>query len=782
MTPGPGAVLGTYRVERLLGRGGMGTVFLAHDTTLDRRVALKLVESPAGTDDARARVLREARNAAALNHPNICTIHEVGEADGSAFIAMEYVDGEPLNERLAAGPLGLAEVLTYGQQAADALAFAHDRGVIHRDLKAANAIVSTAGRLKIVDFGLARRATLPDGTATTIVSLAPGGLAIGTPYAMAPEQARGQPADERTDIWALGVLLYEMASGVKPFGGSAAADVFSSILRDRPAPLPDTVPHALAVVIDRCLAKEPADRYQRAIDVHGALEQVDRSATRRMAQVTMLLTGRRAVALTAALVALVTAALVAGILRSRFIGPATNVVRLAVLPFENLTGDPDQEYFSDGLTEDMITQLGRLAPERLSVIARTSSMRYKKSDKPIDQIGRELHVDYLLEGSARREADRIRVNATLISVSDQTQRWAESYERDLAGILNVQGDVARGVARSLSVALLPAEQRRLANPRAVNAAAYTEYMQGQAHAQKLTRPDLETALHYFDRALQHDQNFALAYAGIARVWGGRRQMGFVSAAEATPRAAAAIVKALALDDTLAEGHAGLAAHKAYGEYDWRGADVEYRRALDLDPNLTDAMASYSHVLQALGRPNEAMAQIRRALDVDPFNANHRAFYGVDLVFVRQYDEAVVQFRKALETSPNLPFAQIQLANALHMKGARAESLAVMRAQAAAGGDRESEEALTRGDAEGGYVEAMRRSADVLAARSRSTNAAAVRVASLYMRAGDTDRALEWLDHAVAGGDPNVYGAMSPMWDGIRSNPRFKSFLRRINLP
>ena len=439
----PGVMLGTYRIERLLGRGGMGAVFLAHDTTLHRRVALKVLASAANAGVARERLLREARSAAALNHPNICTIYEVGAADGRAFIAMEYVEGQPLSDRLAEGAPSVEQAVRWGIEAADALASAHDHGVIHRDLKAANAIVTKAGRLKLVDFGVARREDALLADATTMPTLAATGVAAGTPYSMAPEQVRGDITDARTDIWALGVLLYEMVSGAKPFRAATMAQLFSAILTETPASLPNQVPVALRLVIERCLEKAPDRRYQRADELRSGLEAILAGTV--PAWATWRTRVRRQPWVAAGVAAIAVAGLLGGIniggVRERLVGSPTAAapIKLVVLPFENLTGDPEQEYFSDGLTKEMITQLGRLHPQGLSVIARTSSMQYKNRDAAIDQIGRDLGVDYVLEGSARRDGNRVRISATLIQVRDQTQRWTDSFDRELTTILGVAG-------------------------------------------------------------------------------------------------------------------------------------------------------------------------------------------------------------------------------------------------------------------------------------------------------------------------------------------------------
>ena len=781
----PGAKLGSYAIERSLGRGGTGAVFLAHDTTLHRQVALKVLDAPADGERARARVLREARNAAALNHPNICTVYEVGEADGRAFIAMEYVEGRPLSDRLARSALPVAEAVRYGIEVADALAYAHDHGVIHRDLKAANAIVTPTGRVKLVDFGLARRDDALLADATTMPSLAPTGVAAGTPYAMAPEQVRGGVTDARTDIWALGVLLYEMVSGGKPFGAVTIPELFSSILRDAPAPLPNAVPVDVQSVIERCLEKEPERRYQRAVEVRTELEAIHagtmpRSATWR-AQV------RRRPWMASGVAGLVVAGLLVGAnvggVRERFSGsPPAGSIKLAVLPFENLTGDPEQEYFSDGLTEEMITQLGRLHPQRLSVIARTSSMRYKNRDAPIDQIGRELGVDYVLEGSARRDGSRVRISATLIQVRDQTQRWADSFDRDLAGILTLQSDVARSVAGSLRLTLLPAERTRLAGARPVNPETYEAYLKGYFHAQKETPADLDLALKYFETALQKDLTYAPAHTGIAFVWTARNQMGYVPPGEAAPRVKAAAMKAIELDPALPLAHYALGM-AAWGEWDWETNEREFRRTIELDPNLAEVRAFYSHLLIALKRPDEALAQIERALQLDPFNAFIQALYGVDLYFVRRYDEAIAQLQSALKTSPDLPFAHCVLGAAFNLTGRPEQALHGAEGCLEHYGP-DVKDALARGYSEAGYPGAMRRVADLLAKGVSGTYVSPGDVFTAYLHAGQKDLALQWLSKLVDARDPNVYGAARDPFvnDSFRDDPRFHEIVRRTRLP
>ena len=781
----PGIKLGSYQIDRPLGRGGMGAVFLAHDTILHRQVALKVLGSPGDAGTAHSQLLREARNAAALNHPNICTVYEVGEANGCAFIAMEYVDGPPLSDRLADRALPFEEAVRYAIEAADALAYAHEHGVIHRDLKAANAMVTTTGRLKLVDFGLARREDALLADATTMASLAPAGIAVGTPYSMAPEQVRGGITDARTDIWALGVLLYEMVSGAKPFTAPTTQDLFSSILRDAPAPLPDATPIALRSVIERCLEKGPERRYEHACEVGAALEAIHAGTVPPWAAWRARV--RRRPWMASAAAGLAVAALLVGVnvggVRERLSGspPAAAPIRLAVLPFENLTGGPEQEYFSDGLTDEMITQLGRLHPQRLSVIARTSSMRYKNRDIPVDQIGRELGVDYVMEGSARREGNRVRISATLIQVRDQTQRWTDSFDRELAGILVLQSDVARSIGRSLSLALLPAEQSLLAGARPVNAEAYDGYLKGMFHMQGQTRPGLDLAQKYFEDALQKDPAYAPAYAGIAGVWSSRNFRGYVPPGEAAPRAKAAALKALELDGALAHAHRAIAL-VAWAEYDWETSDREYRRAIELDPSDARARGAYSQVLMALRRPEEAIAHAERALQLDPLSPSRQTSYGSALYFARRYEEAIVQLQNAARAAPDSP-VHCGLWHTYNIMGRPEEAL--MGAEGCIGFYGPAvKDALARGYSEGGYPEAMRRVADLLASGLNGVHVAPIDVYIPYLHAGQKDLALEWLSKAVEGRDPQVYGAAASPFaiDSLGDDPRFQEILRRAGLP
>ena len=492
-----------------------------------------------------------------------------------------------------------------------------------------------------------------------------------------------------------------------------------------------------------------------------------------------------------AIVATLLAAFDVGGVRSRLLGgepragaPAVaRVIRLAVLPFANLSGDVEQEYLSDGLTTEMIALLGRLHPETLRVIARTTAMRYKKTDKSIDEIGRELGVDYVLEGSAQREAGRIRITADLIKVADQTQLWAERYERELAGILALQNDVARQVAKALAVKLLPAEQARLAGAKEVDPEVYDLCLKGGYHLGRMTRADYDTAEQYFQRALAKDPASAAAYAGISAVWAARQQFGMAPAREVGPKAKAAALKAVEFDDTLAEAHGVLADVFAWTDFDFPDAEREYKRVIELDPNNPSSHATYSHVLMILRRPDEAMAQIERAVAIDPLDSMVRTFYAMNLVFARHYDEALAQANEVLRAQPGHLLALSAVAYAQHMKQQYADVIAANAASYEGLGRPDVAEALKKGYVESGYAGALRQATEVELAKHGHEGGVAFDAASSYAMAGDRARALDWLEKAYAERDPNMpYISCLPIFDPLRAEPRFQALLRKMNLP
>jgi len=794
------ALADRYTIERELGHGGMAVVYLARDQKLGREVALKVLRPELAASLGAERFLREIGIAAKLNHPNILGLHDCGEADGQLYYTMPYVAGESLRDRLdREKQLPLEDALQITHEVADALGHAHAMGLVHRDIKPEN-ILLDSGHAVVTDFGIARAVTEAGGEKLTET-----GIAVGTPAYMSPEQGSGAAdVDARSDIYSLACVLYEMLSGDTPYTASTPYALIAKKLSE-PTPrvgvVRETVPAGVEAALTKALAKTPADRFvttQQFVDAlatpSGGSMARERTATagesgrgaiRRRASWAYRLAGRRwtlPVALTVIVAALV--ALDVGGLRERVTGnPAgeAGTIRLAVLPFENLTGDPEQEYLSDGLTEEMITQLGQLHPQGLSVIGRPSVMRYKNSGTPIDQIGRDLNVDYVLAGSARRDAGRIRINAELIRVRGQAQVWTESYESELSGILALQSDVAGRVAGSLALELLPSEAARLASVRSVDAAAYEAYLKGSHSRLALTAGGLETAERYFNLALQIDPGYAAAWAGIARVWNGRGQMEITTPREAIRNSKEATLKALALDENEWEAHRALCGILTWGDWDWPAAERQWNRVLEINPNDGEALASYSHFLMNMGRTEEAMAQVERSLELDPFNLKLRSFYVVDLVYAHRYDDAIAEARDILRLQPDAPVARRGLYYALFVKGMFDEALAEDRKEFA--GDRERTEALERGYAEAGYTGAQQRVADVRASQyGMPGGPAAYGIALRYLYAGNHDRALEWLERAYQDNDGNMPYLGLPIYDSVRSDPRFQDLVRRLNLP
>jgi TolB-like protein/tRNA A-37 threonylcarbamoyl transferase component Bud32/Tfp pilus assembly protein PilF len=794
MKPGS-LVAGKYKILEEIGQGGMGIVYKAEDIKLKRCVALKflpphLMDSP----ELKERFLVEAQAAAALNHPNICVIYEIGESSEHPYIAMEYVEGETLRDKVKKGPLKAEEALTIASQVAAGLGEAHRKGIIHRDIKSANIMVTAKGQAKVMDFGLAK---LQGGS-----SLTKSQTTLGTVAYMSPEQARGDELDQRTDLWSLGVVLYEMLTATMPFRGDHDQAVIYAILHHEPEPLKKLraeVPAGLDEIVGQSLAKKPADRYRTMEELREDVEAVAeglkplKARPRRRAR--KILGIRTAYVYAGLTVAIALAlGLDVGGLRDRILGKpgaSARAVRLAVLPFTNLTGDPQQEFFSDGLTQQMNAQLGGLNPQALSVIGNASVARYKNTSTPIDQIGRELGVEYVLEGGAQREGARVRITAELIKTRDQTQIWAETFDQEASSLLTLQSQVAQKVAGALALKLLPAEQASLAKIRTIDPAAYEAYLKGSQYWIKMTPGDLDTAEKYFDVALQKQPDYAAAYTGLAWVWACRNQMTISPSSEAVPKAKAAALKAVELDDSLAEAHYALASVTTWHDWDIPKADAEWRRAVALNPSYADGLAMYSHYLMIVGRPDEAMAMIKKALDLDPFNVTIHSFYVVDLIFARRYDDAIAEGRATLAMQPDNPVATSGLGLAYILKGMDKEAFAWLKQNYPSV---EMQAALDKGFAEAGFRGAARHLAvleESLAGQSSGRgettfasgpgNISPYDVALNYSYAQDKEQALKWLERCYEVKEPNLPYLRWPIFDFLRSDPRFQDLMRRMKL-
>jgi len=774
----PGAfIAGKFRIIDEIGRGGMGIVYKAEDLKLKRAVALKFLPPHLmGSPELKERFLVEAQAAAALDHPNICTIYEFDQSDDRAFISMAFIEGRSLRKMIDSGPLELEEALKIAAQVAEGLQEAHGKGIVHRDIKSANIMVTPRGQAKVMDFGLARVAG-----ATRVTR---EGTTMGTVSYMSPEQARGEIVDHRTDIWSFGVVLYEMLGGGLPFEGDQAQAIIYAILKEKPRPLTGLrpgLPPAIEQVVFKALEKDPDKRYQRFEDLLDDLRAVAAGIVPDAIRARLgreKIRRRRKAILYAGAAGLVILAVV--LMLTFFPGRAEAIDSIAVLPFENLTGDAEKEYLVEGVTDELIGQLAQISGLR-RVISRTSVIRYKNTDKSLPDIARELNVDAVVEGTVYQFGENVRIRVQVIdALREERNLWAKTYERPGNDVLVLYGEMARAIAETTKISLTVEETTRLAAARQVNPEAHEAYLKGQFHWHKFTNKDLETALRYFELALEKDAGYAPAYTGIASVWGARTYFG-VLPREAWSHSLTAIEKSLELDRMSPEAHFWLAGIATWFDFDWETAEREFLLTLKLNPHYAQARVFYGLFLTGMGRFEEAKAQMRIGIELDPLNAMYQSYLGLAFLRGRRFDEAIAQFQRGLALQPDFADALGGLRGCYHQIRMYQEALDVSRRLYAATGDQDLLEALNRGQEAGGYKEAMRQAAEALAARAN--RAYALDIATLFTSAGEKGKALDWLEIAHQEKIQNlVYLNVYPHWDPLRDDPRFQELIRRMNFP
>jgi len=789
-----GQIVGHYRIIERIGAGGMGVVYRAHDEQLERDVAIKVLpDRNVSNDSARRHFRKEALALAKLNHPNIASVYEFGSHELTDFIVMEYVSGRTVAERLAGGPIPEKEVVKLGMQIAAAVEEAHEGGIIHRDLKPSNIVVTTRGQAKVLDFGLAK--LLKPEPELTTDCLTGSQVVPGTfPY-MSPEQLRAEPLDARSDIHAIGAVLYEMATGQRAFRGELLSQVVDAILHRLPIPpheLNSDISRDFERIILKCLDKDLENRYQSAKELLVDLRRLDRSSypnvspspPPKSASDRGKIIFRRVglgIASVLALAATLTALNFGGV-RDRIVYRlrSPHIRSIAVLPMTIVSGDPKDDYFADGVTDALITDLAQI--EALRVISRSSVMVYKGANKPLSQIAKELNVDAVVGGSVQRVGDKVRINAELIDASNDRLMWAKSYERDLRDILTLQSDIAKAIVDKVQVKVTPQEQSLLAKSRPVDPEAHEAYLAGRFYWNKRTAEGLTKSKSYFEQAIAKDPAYALAYAGLADSYHALPELTTVPIGEALPKARTAALKAIELDDSLAEAHSALATVKEDFDWDWAGAEQQYKRAIELNPGNSAVRAFYSNLLLELGRLPEALSQAITAQQLDPLSVLANDNLAAVFYYSGEYDRCIVQCRKTLEFDPLSRQAFRHLGLAYAQKQLFTEAITYLKKSNEL--PHASDEVLS----ELGYVYAVSgkkedaRKILKQLIQPPDGNVSHYRLAIVYMGLGERDRTLEALAVAVNERSPGVvHLKVSPIFAGLRSDARFQEFLREMGL-
>jgi serine/threonine-protein kinase len=795
MTLAPGARLGPYEIVAPIGEGGMGVVFQARDQRLDRQVAIKVLPSALAADrQAQERLRREAMSAAALDHPYICKIFEIGEEGDAVFLVMEYVAGETLDHRLRSDRMPLPETLRLAGEIAEALQEAHERGILHRDLKPSNIMLTQQGHVKVMDFGLARRlADLPRADDATLDIASPHltapGTILGTPDYMSPEQVKGLPLDIRSDLFSFGVVLAEMAGARHPFRKRSTVETLSAVLRD-PPDLNNDIPQGMTVLLQCLLAKSAEDRYGSAADVRASLSGVAASSGAAFPDKVSTAPSAAwrwpAAAGLAVFIGLVVYLVTHfGWLHTGLRGPEAEIrshaIRsIAVLPLDNYSGDPSQDYFAEGMTDELTTDLATIS--QLRVISRGSAMQFKGEHRPpTPEIAKTLNVDAVVEGSVLRAGDKVRITAQLIDARADKHLWAKSFERNSRDVLALQDELARAIASEIHVRLTPTEQSRLTTAPSVDPEAHDAYLKGRYFFNRPSDENLKKAIAQFEEAVRLNPEFAPAFSGLsdAYLWAGYNE-GVLTAAEARPKAKAAAERAIQLDDTSAEAHTSLATFKLFYEYDWAGCESEFRRAFALNPNYAFAHDQFGLALAFQGRLDESLSEGKIGSELDPLSPQ----IPIDNIFAfawqGKYQGAREQAKRASDLDPAYFFPQMAYGWIDIEAGKIGEAIPKLQKAKAM----ESPAFVTAflGYAYGASGDRARAMAEMEDLKKRSLHGHVLpfNLALVYIGLGDRERALDCLERAYAT-DSQWMGWLKKdrIFDPLRSEPRFVALMRKV---
>ncbi len=778
-----GQTISHYRILEKLGEGGMGVVYKAEDTNLDRMVALKFLPPHlAASEQDKARFLQEAKAASSLNHPNVCTIYGLEEYEGRQYIAMEYIDGVTLRQKIPIEKEN--DVIAYAVQIADALQEAHSKGIVHRDIKAENIMVNGKNQIKVMDFGLAK---LKGSLKLTRTSSTVGTLAY-----MAPEQIQAGTVDHRSDQFSFGVVLFELLTGKLPFRGEHEAALLYSIVHESPEPVSkyrSDVPEELIALIQRTLAKDPENRFARTEDLQQELSRVRQSVQThgkgRPSDGTGLAKKKRNLVAMLALILLVGGgAAWYAISTYRGVPEDNRIGSIAILPFRNASGDQSNDYLSDGITENIINALSRL--KQFRVIPRSTAFHYKGKEDDAQKIGNELHVRVVLTGRVILQGDDLNIQAELIDIKKQSQLWGEQYSRKKSDLLTVQDELSRAIAGQLH--LTGDEGRALTKHSTENTDAYQLYLKGRYYWDKRTVAGFNKALQYFQQALDIDPDYALAYTGVADCYDllGLGIYNGMSPRESYPKAKAAIEKAFQLDNNLAEAYTTRAHINQSFEWEWARAESDYRRAIELNPKYATAHVFYASYLNAMGRLDEAIEQYQLAQQLEPLSLAINTWYGMSFYFHRQYDLAIDQYRKTIDIDPNFGNAHLMLGWTYAAKGMFQEAAAEFRLGGQLTGDNPVMiAALVYATARGSEAAKAKSLLDTLLSMSKQRFVSPHNLAIAYAGIGDKEQFYHWLERAI---DEHSFIVnvsvlrVDPVFDFVRKEPRFAALFNKTGLP